>query len=139
MPSIFFSQHWSESSTCKGTGFCLSSAVNTGTTEQVSVTDTINYEDSNIMYTIDNADLESTKLLSAPIKKPVRYKPWTPEWLDQMIRKLDSPQAVGYLRAWMPNRRELEATEATIMALQELDHNDAIIAIKSLKSHKKFV
>ena len=71
--------------------------------EQVLVTHTINYEDSNIMYTIDNADLESTKLLSAPIKKPVRYKPWTPEWLDQMIRKLDSPQAVGYLRAWMPN------------------------------------
>ena len=56
------------------------------------------------MYTIENADLESTKLLSAPIKKPVRYKPWTPEWLDQMIRKLDNPQAVGYLRAWMPNR-----------------------------------
>ena len=82
------------------------------------------------MYTIDNADLESTKLLSALIKKPVRYKPWTPEWLDQMIRKLDKPQAVGYLREWMPNRRELEATEATIMALQKLDHNDAIIAIK---------
>ena len=56
-----------------------------------------------------------------------------------MIRKLDSPQAFGYLRAWMPNQRELEATEATIMALQELDHNDAIIAIKSLKIHKKFV
>ena len=70
--------------------------------EQVSVTDTINYEDSNIMYTIDNADLKSTKLLSTPIKKPVRYKPWTPEWLDQMIRRLENPQAVGYLRAWMP-------------------------------------
>ena len=72
--------------------------------KQILVTDTINYEDSNIRYTIDNADLESTKLLYAPIKKPVRYKHWTQEWLDQMIKKLDSPQAVGYLRARMPNQ-----------------------------------
>ena len=68
------------------------------------VTDTINYEDSNIMYTIDTADLESTKLLSTPIKNPVRYKSWTPEWLDQMIKRLEGLQAVSYLRAWMPNQ-----------------------------------
>ena len=96
-----------------------------------------NYVESSITYTIDTE--QSTKLSTMPSEKPVRHKPWTPEWLDQMIRKLDNPQAVGYLRAWMPNRRELEATEATIMALRELDHNDAIIAIKSLKRHKKFV
>ena len=76
---------------------------NTGPAEPISVftLDNVMYIDSGLKYMIQAQSIPFSN--KKPCEKPVRYKPWTPEWLDQMIRKLDNPQAVGYLRAWMPS------------------------------------
>ena len=40
---------------------------------------------------------------------------WTPsEWTNQVLREADMSRVVGHLRAWMPEKREREATEETI-------------------------
>jgi len=98
-----------------------------------------NYVDSSIVYTIDTASQQSTILSSKPSEKPVRHKPWSPEWLNQILRSAQMPRAVGHLRAWMPDKREREATDQMVLAIRKLANDDAITAIKSLKRNKKFV
>ena len=98
-----------------------------------------NYVDSGIVYTIDTASQQSTNLSSKLSEKPVRYKPWSPEWLNQILCSAQMPRAVRHLRAWMPNRREQEATDQMVLAIQQLTNDDTIMAIKSLKRNKKFV
>ena len=112
----------------------------TGPTDQHSVTvlDSSNYVDSNIMYTIDNTStISSSKLSENPEKKYL--KPWSPEWLNRVIRESNLPKAVGHLRSWMPSKREEEASEQTVLAIRQLKYDDAIRAIQSLKSKKKYV
>jgi hypothetical protein len=72
-------------------------------------------------------------------ENPVQHKPWTPEWVNQVLRSLDLPMAVGYLRAWIPEKQQKEASEGTVMAIQQLTHDNTIRAIKGLKSNKIFV
>ena len=76
--------------------------------ELASVMDNVldNYVDRGIVYTIDTASQQSTNLLSKLNEKPVRHKPWSPEWLNQILRSAQMPRAVGHLRAWMLNQRE---------------------------------
>ena len=76
-----------------------------------------NYVDSGILYIVDTTSTQSTRLLSKPSENPVRHKPWTPEWLNQILREANMPRAVGHLRAWMPNWQEREASEQTVLAI----------------------
>ena len=86
-----------------------------------------NYVESSIAYTIDTE--QSTKLSTMPSEKPVRHKPWTPEWINQILRTAELPRAVGHLRAWMPEKRQKEASEETVLAIRWLNHADSITAL----------
>ena len=110
--------------------------MNTGPVEKCSDTNGLssNYVDSNVQYTIDTQ--QSTKLSPITSQKPVRHKPWTPEWLNQILRNSELTMAVGHLRAWMPDRREKEALETTVKAIRQLSPEKAIEAIKTLKQNK---
>ena len=109
----------------------------------VSSTDIITYEDSNIMYTIDSP--ASNKNIVSPSSNPVLNKsscktaPWTTQWMVNHIKNDDIPMAIGYLRSWMPNCRECEASEYTVTELWKLDPEQIEEAVKSLKSKKQFV
>ena len=95
------------------------------------------------MYTIDSS--ASNKNIVSPNSKPVLNKssrktvPWTTPWMVNHIKNDDIPMAVGYLRSWMPNCREREASEYTVMELRKLDPKQIEEAVKSLKSKKRFV
>ena len=98
-----------------------------------------NYVDSGIIYMVDTTLQQSTNLLSKLSEKPVRHKPWSPEWLNHILHSAQMPRAVGHLRAWMLNWREQEAMDQMVLAIRELNNDDAITTIKSLKRNKKFV
>ena len=84
-------------------GFCTTSAVDAGSAEGDLDMDSLNnYVESSITYMIDTE--QSTKLSTMPSEKPVRYKPWMPEWINQILRTAELPRAVGHLRAWMPEK-----------------------------------
>ena len=90
-----------------------------------------NYVKSSITYMIDTE--QSTKLSTMPSEKPVRHKPWMPEWVNQILKTTELPRAVGHLQAWMPEKQQKEASEETVLAICWLNHTDSITAIRSLK------
>ena len=78
---------------------------------------------------------ESTK------PKSVRkcFTPQTPEWLVQRIEEDSLSYATGLLHAWMPTKREKEATEQTVRIIKAMDNAKALKAVESLKENKRFV
>ena len=73
--------------------------------------------------------------------KPMKeqFAPDTPEWIVERLKDSPLPRAVGILRAWMPQCQAREASEDTVLAIQKLNHQNAVEAVKSFKSRKRFI
>ena len=86
--------------------------MNTGPAELSTVLTSVlasnssNYVDSEIVYTIDSNESTLSLPLSKPCETPVnkRFPPWSNEWMVQCLRQADLSMAVGLLQSWMPEK-----------------------------------
>ncbi len=63
----------------------------------------------------------------------------TPEGIAHQLREDEVLRAVGILRAWMPKRREREATEEKVMAIRALMKEAAVEVVTELKKSRKYI
>ena len=84
--------------------------MNTGPADLICNTDTVatdtdNYVDSGIKYTIDNHESISFPISTTcekPVRKQTRYAAQTPEWIVKCVRHDDVPRVIMVLRTWVP-------------------------------------
>ena len=62
-----------------------------------------------------------------------QYHPNSPEWLVQRIKEDSNEQAVTLLRIWMPESRQAEALENTIMEIRKLNNEITTEALYNLQ------
>ena len=60
--------------------------------------------------------------------------PNTARWVAQQIAEVDIPRAIGILSAWTHHTRYVEASEATLVELNSLSDEEAIEALRELKT-----
>ncbi len=93
--------------------------------------------DANSIY---STGTETSKIsLTTSSSKPVkgRFELNMPEWIAQQLREDKVSRAVGILRAWMPERREREATEEKVMAIRVLTKEASVEVVTELKKSRK--